>query len=49
MRRTTGARIQAVVRELPFRQNFSMEAQEYPLLEAVTRQLLVKTFQAGKT
>jgi hypothetical protein len=48
IRRTTGARIQAVVREQPFRQNFSTEAEKYPLLEAFTRQLLVKTLQAGK-
>jgi hypothetical protein len=33
----------AVGRELTFREDLSMEAEEYPLLEAVTRQLPVKT------
>jgi hypothetical protein len=38
----------AVGREPPFRQDLSPEAEEYSLLEAVTRQLLVKILQAGK-
>jgi hypothetical protein len=32
----------------PFRKDLSMEAEESPLLEAVTRKRLVKTQQAGK-
>jgi hypothetical protein len=35
-------------REPPFREDLSPETEEQPLLEAVTRQLLVKTLQAGK-
>jgi hypothetical protein len=31
-----------------FRQDFSSEAEDYPLLEAVTRQVLVKTLRTGK-
>jgi hypothetical protein len=34
--------------ELRFRQDLSVEAEESPLLEAVTRERLVKTEQAGK-
>jgi hypothetical protein len=34
--------------EPPFREDMSPEAEDYPLLEAVTRQLLVKTLGAGK-
>jgi hypothetical protein len=37
-----------VEREPPFREDVSAEAEESPLLEAVTRELLVKTPQAGK-
>jgi hypothetical protein len=39
---------EAVGREQPFREDLSPEAEEQPLLEAVTRQLLVKTLRAGK-
>jgi hypothetical protein len=39
---------QAVGRKPPFREDLSLEAGEQLLLEAVTRQLLVKTLQAGK-
>jgi hypothetical protein len=35
-------------RELPFRDDLSPEAEEQPLLEAVTEQLLVKTMRDGK-
>jgi hypothetical protein len=34
--------------EPPFRENLRPEAEEQPLLEAVIRQLLEKTLQAGK-
>jgi hypothetical protein len=34
---------EAVGRKPPFRQDLSLEAEDKPLLEAVTRQLLVKT------
>jgi hypothetical protein len=37
-----------VGREPPFREDFSAEAEESPPLEAVTREQLVKTLQAGK-
>jgi hypothetical protein len=33
---------------MPFREDLSPEAEDYPLLEAVTKQLLVKTLQVGK-
>jgi hypothetical protein len=36
------------LRETPLRDGLSTEAEEYPLPEAVTRQLLVKTLRAGK-
>jgi hypothetical protein len=35
-------------RKPPFIKDLNMEAQEYQLLEAVTRKRLVKTLQAGK-
>jgi hypothetical protein len=35
-------------RELPFREVVSTEAEESPLLEAVTTEQLVRTHQAGK-
>jgi hypothetical protein len=35
-------------REPPFREDLSSEGEESPLLEAVTRERLVKTQQAGK-
>jgi hypothetical protein len=38
-----------VGREPQFREDLSAEAEESPLLEAVTREQLVKTQQAGKT
>jgi hypothetical protein len=38
----------SVGREPPFRENLSAEAEESPLLEAVTRERLVKTQQAGR-
>jgi hypothetical protein len=38
----------SVRRELPFREDLSAEAEESPLLEAVTRERLVKTQQAVK-
>jgi hypothetical protein len=38
----------AVGREPPFREDISQKGRKQPLLEAVTRQLLVKTLQAGK-
>jgi hypothetical protein len=38
----------SVGREPPFRGDSSSEAEEIPLLEAVTRERLVKTQQAGK-
>lgn len=34
--------------ELPFRENLRLEADVQPLLQAITRQLLEKTLQAGK-
>jgi hypothetical protein len=34
--------------EPPCREDLSMEAEESPLSEAVTREWLVKTWQAGK-
>jgi hypothetical protein len=37
-----------VGREPPFRKHLSVEAEESPLLEAVVRERLVKTQQAGK-
>jgi hypothetical protein len=36
------------VREPPFGDNLSPQAEKQPLLEAVTRQLLVKTLRAEK-
>jgi hypothetical protein len=41
-------RRESVGRESPFREDFSEEAEESPLLEVVTRERLVKTQQAGK-
>jgi hypothetical protein len=41
-------RWKAVGRETPFGEDLNAEAEESPLLEAVTRQLLVKTLRAGK-
>jgi hypothetical protein len=38
----------SVWREPPFREDLDPGAEDYPLLEAVTRQLLVKTLRAGK-
>jgi hypothetical protein len=38
----------AVGREPSFREDFSTEAREQPLLEAVTRHLIVKTPQVEK-
>jgi hypothetical protein len=38
----------SVGRRLLFREDMSPEAEEYTLLEAATRQLLVKTLRAGK-
>jgi hypothetical protein len=38
----------AVGREPPFREDLSLEVEESPLLEAVTRERLVKTQHAGK-
>jgi hypothetical protein len=38
----------SVGREPSFREDFSTEAEDSPLLEAVTRERLVKTQQAGK-
>jgi hypothetical protein len=38
----------SVGRESPSREDLSSEAEESPLLEAVTRERLVKTQQAGK-
>jgi hypothetical protein len=38
----------SVEREPPLRENLSEEAEESPLLEAFTRERLVKTQQAGK-
>jgi hypothetical protein len=35
-------------REPPFREDLSPEIEEQPLLEAVTRQLIVETLWAGK-
>jgi hypothetical protein len=37
-----------VGREPPFREDLNPEAEDYPLLETVNRQLLVKTLRAGK-
>jgi hypothetical protein len=34
--------------EPPFREDLSTVAEEYPLLDAVIRQLLVKTLRVGK-
>jgi hypothetical protein len=39
---------QTVGKAPPFREGLSPEAEESPLLEAVTRQLLLKTLRAGK-
>jgi hypothetical protein len=39
----------SVGREPPLREDLSTEAEESPLLEAVTRERLVKTQRAGKT
>jgi hypothetical protein len=39
---------QAVGREPPFRDDLSTEADEYPLLEAVTRKRLVKILRPGR-
>jgi hypothetical protein len=41
-------RKEAVGREPPFRKDLSAEAEGFPLLEAVARERLVKTQQAGK-
>jgi hypothetical protein len=41
-------RKEAVGRELLFKEDFSAEAEESPLLEAVTRERRVKTQEAGK-
>jgi hypothetical protein len=41
-------RILSIGRELRFSQDLSVETEESPLLEAVTRKWLVKTQQAGK-
>jgi hypothetical protein len=38
----------SVGRELPFREDLSVEAEKSPVLEAVSREWLVKTQQAGK-
>jgi hypothetical protein len=38
----------SVGREPPFREDFRTDAEEQPLLEAITRNCLVKTLQAGK-
>jgi hypothetical protein len=38
----------SVGREQPFREDLSMEAEESPLSEVVTREQLMKTQQAGK-
>jgi hypothetical protein len=58
IRKTTGitksvlydslCRKDSVGREPPFRQDLSAEAEVYPLLEAVTRERLVKTEQDRK-
>jgi hypothetical protein len=37
-----------LVREAPFREDLSAEAEESPLLEVITRERLVKTQQAGE-
>jgi hypothetical protein len=37
-----------VEREPPFREDLSMEAEGSPLLEAISREWLVKTQQAGR-
>jgi hypothetical protein len=37
-----------VGKELPFRKDLRAEAEESPLLEAVTTERLVKTLKAGK-
>jgi hypothetical protein len=37
-----------VGRNPPFREDLSVEAEEFPLLEAVTMECLAKTQQAGK-
>jgi hypothetical protein len=42
-------RKESVGREPPFREDLRLEAEDYPSLEAVTRQLLVKTLLAEKT
>jgi hypothetical protein len=39
---------EAVGREPPFREDLNPEAEEYPLLDAVTRQLVVKILRAGR-
>jgi hypothetical protein len=39
---------QAVERKLPFGEDLNTEAEEYPLLEVVTRKLLIKSLRAGK-
>jgi hypothetical protein len=39
---------EVVGREPPFREDLSLEAKEYPMLEAVARKRLLKTLQAGK-
>jgi hypothetical protein len=61
LRRTTGARVQRVVMESvkrrlsaivehsPESNEVSVEAEESPLLEAITRERLVKTQQTGNT
>jgi hypothetical protein len=38
----------AVGREPPFREDLRSESEEHPLLETVTRRLLVKALGAGK-
>jgi hypothetical protein len=37
-----------VGRESPFREDLRPEAEDYPSLEAVTRQILLKKLEAGK-
>jgi hypothetical protein len=38
----------SIGRKPPFREDLSVKAEKYPLLEAVSREELVKTQQAGK-
>jgi hypothetical protein len=58
IRKTSGAtkkilhglvlRIEVIGKKQPFRDDLNAEVEESPLLEAVTRERLVKTQQAGK-